>query len=47
MSLNVNTDIAARVKSYELAVRMQLAAPEVVNVDNEPKSGTRRIRHRR
>ena len=32
-----NTDIAARVKSYELAARMQLAAPEVVDFSKEPK----------
>src|ERR1700689_1201579 len=35
---NVNTDIAARIQSYELAARMQLSAPEVVNFSNEPKS---------
>jgi hypothetical protein len=35
---NVNTDIGARIKSYELAARMQLAAPEVVNFSNESKS---------
>jgi hypothetical protein len=35
---NVNTDISARIKSYELAARMQLAAPEVVNFSNESKS---------
>ena len=32
-----NTDIAARVKAYELAARMQLSAPEVVNFSGEPK----------
>ena len=35
-----NTDIAARIQSYELAARMQLAAPEVVNFADEPKSVT-------
>jgi hypothetical protein len=35
---NVNTDISARIKSYELAARMQLAAPEVVNFASESKS---------
>ena len=33
----INTDIAARAKSYELAARMQLAAPEVVDFSKEPK----------
>jgi hypothetical protein len=33
----INTDIAARVKAYELAARMQLAAPEVVDFSKEPK----------
>ena len=33
----LNTDIAARVKSYELAARMQLSAPEVVDLSKEPK----------
>ncbi len=33
----LNTDIAARVKSYELAGRMQLTAPEVVDLSKEPK----------
>src|SRR5712671_1588782 len=33
----VNTDIAGRVQSYELAARMQLSAPEVVDFTNEPK----------
>ena len=32
----INTDIAARAKSYELAARMQLAAPEVVDFSKEP-----------
>src|SRR5258708_2699022 len=34
---NVNTDIAGRVQSYELAARMQVSAPEVVDFANEPK----------
>lgn len=33
-----DADIAARVKAYELAARMQLAAPEVVDIAGEPKS---------
>src|SRR5213594_824983 len=33
----INTDIAARVKAYELAARMQLTAPEVVDFSKEPK----------
>jgi len=33
----VNTDIAARLKAYELAARMQVAAPEVVDFSHEPK----------
>jgi hypothetical protein len=33
----INTDIAGRVQSYELAGRMQLSAPEVVDFTNEPK----------
>jgi hypothetical protein len=33
----VNSDIAARAKAYELAARMQLAAPEAVDFANEPK----------
>jgi hypothetical protein len=33
----VNADIAARAKAYELAARMQLAAPEAVDFANEPK----------
>jgi hypothetical protein len=33
----INSDIAARTKSYELAARMQLSAPEVVEFSNEPK----------
>jgi len=36
----LNTDIQARVKSYELAAQMQLSAPELVNFANEPKSVT-------
>ena len=33
----INTDIAARVQAYELAARMQLTAPEVVDFSKEPK----------
>ena len=33
----INSDIAARAKAYELAARMQLSAPEVVDFANEPK----------
>jgi Protein of unknown function (DUF1501) len=33
----MNSDIAARAKAYELAARMQLAAPQVVDFSNEPK----------
>ena len=33
----LNTDIAARVGAYELAGRMQLSAPEVVDLSKEPK----------
>ena len=33
----LNTDIAARVESYELAGRMQLSAPQVVDLSKEPK----------
>ena len=33
----INSDIAARNKAYELAARMQLAAPEVVDFGNEPQ----------
>ena len=36
----MNTDIQARAKSYELAARMQLAAPSVVDFSKEPKSVT-------
>ena len=34
----LNSDIAARVKTYELAARMQLSAPLLVDFANEPKS---------
>jgi hypothetical protein len=34
----MNSDIAARVKAYELAARMQLAAPEAVDLSVETKS---------
>ncbi len=33
----LNSDIAARAKAYELAARMQLAAPQAVDFANEPK----------
>ncbi|HZU36708.1 MAG TPA: DUF1501 domain-containing protein, partial [Gemmataceae bacterium] len=33
----INSDIAARAKAYELAARMQLAAPEAVDFAQEPK----------
>jgi Protein of unknown function (DUF1501) len=33
-----NSSIAARAQAYELAARMQLAAPEAVDIANEPKS---------
>ena len=32
----INSDIAARAKAYELAARMQLSAPQVVDFSNEP-----------
>lgn len=32
----INTDIQARVKSYELAARMQMSAPAVVDLSGEP-----------
>jgi Protein of unknown function (DUF1501) len=33
-----NADLAARIESYELAYRMQKAAPEAVNVESEPEA---------
>ena len=33
-----NTDLAARIESYELAYRMQRAAPEAVDVESEPET---------
>jgi hypothetical protein len=36
----INTDIQARTKAYELAARMQLSAPEVVDFSQEPKNVT-------
>ena len=33
----IESDIAARAGAYELAARMQLAAPEVVDLSGEPK----------
>ena len=32
-----NTDLAARIASYELAYKMQVTAPEAVDIDNEPE----------
>lgn len=32
----INTDIQARAKAYELAARMQLSAPEAVDISDEP-----------
>ena len=32
-----NTNLAARVASYELAYKMQSSAPEAVDIDNEPR----------
>ena len=48
----INSDIAARTKSYELAARMQLSAPEAVDFSNEPEHvqelyGIGERRHRR
>ena len=31
-------EFAARIESFELAYRMQMAAPEALNVDSEPES---------
>jgi hypothetical protein len=36
----INSNISARAKAYELAARMQLAAPELVDFSDEPKSVT-------
>jgi uncharacterized protein (DUF1501 family) len=33
-----HADLAARMESYELAYRMQMEVPEVVNLDKEPES---------
>lgn len=33
----LNSDVAARARAYELAARMQLAAPEVLDCSNEPE----------
>jgi hypothetical protein len=33
----INADIAARAESYELAARMQLAAPQLVDISGEPE----------
>jgi hypothetical protein len=35
-----NTDIQARVKAYELAAKMQLSTPELIDFSKEPKSVT-------
>ena len=32
-----DTDLTARIASYELAARMQLSAPEVTNLSSEPE----------
>ncbi len=32
-----NTDLEARIRSYELAFRMQAAAPEAIDLDSEPE----------
>jgi hypothetical protein len=37
---SINTDIAARSQAYELAARMQLTAPDVVDFSQEPTSVT-------
>src|SRR5439155_6528092 len=34
----INSDIAARAKAYELAARMQLSAPQVVDLSSEPQT---------
>jgi hypothetical protein len=34
----INSNISARAKAYELAARMQLAAPQLVDFSDEPKS---------
>ncbi len=34
----INSDIAARAQAYELAARMQLAAPQVVDFSDEPRN---------
>ncbi len=34
----IESDIAARVKAYELAANMMLKAPEIVNFDSEPQN---------
>ena len=36
----LNTDIAARANAYELAARMQLAAPQLVDFSKEPQNVT-------
>ena len=32
-----NTDLEARIRSYELAFRMQAAAPEAIDLESEPE----------
>ena len=43
----IHSDIAARARAYELAARMQLTAPEVVDFAGEPEHVRRALRHRR
>ena len=43
----INSDIAARAKAYELAARMQLAAPEVVDFSERAGARPGALRHRR
>ena len=40
-----NTNLAARVASYELAYKMQASAPEAVDVDKGTSIHQRLIRH--
>ena len=39
-------ELEARIKSFELAYRMQFAAPEALDLDKEPKAHPRSLRHR-
>ena len=43
----INSDIAARAQAYELAARMQLHAPAVVDFSKEPEHVKDAVRHRR